>query len=539
MRLMRVLLLTMLVPLLVSAPVQAQNADVLLRGGHVLDGAGNPWVRKDVAITGDRISFVGDARTSRVQARDTINAAGLVITPGLWDVHSHADFTHARGRQALPLLYQGVTTVVLGVDGDGTNNIRELFDGYRRDGIAVNAIRYVGQGAARGRVMGNAERAPTAAELQAMKDYIRRGMDEGAVGLSTGLFYAPGFFAKTEEVIELNRVAAEYGGSYDTHDRDLGVAYKGIGYINSIKEAIRIGEEAGTPVVFSHFNPQGVQWYGRANEGAKLIEEARARGVNVMAGQHTFNATNSSLSAYALPRYEVVGGNEAMKQRFREPTSRAQLTKEIMEMLEPRGGPSKILFSDRRPDLNGRTLAQIADSWKLSVPDAVMRILEQNNASVMNLELYDDNNTRYLARMEWMMTCTDGYTPADTTIISHPRSYASFTRKLLYAVRDSVITLPFAVRGMTSLSSSFYGFPMRGQIAEGQYADIAVFDLARVRETTTYERPHQYSQGTVHVIVNGRFAFRNGRPTGVLAGRPLPRERGHARPVNAQIRRAS
>jgi N-acyl-D-amino-acid deacylase len=465
---------TTLLLLLVST-AQAQQADLLLRGGRVLDGAGNPWVRKDVAITGDRITFVGDARAARIQARETVDVSGLTITPGLWDVHSHADLVAPVGRQALPLLYQGVTTVVVGVDGDGNNNIREIFDGYRRNGIAVNAVRYVGQGAARGQAMGSADRAATPAELEAMKAYIRRGMDEGAVGLSTGLFYAPGFFASTEEVIALNRVAAEYGG--------------------------------------------------RANEGAKLIDEARARGVNVMAGQHTFNATNSSVSAYALPRYAVVGGPEAMKQRFRDPASRAQLTKEIMEMLEPRGGASKLLFSDRRADLNGRTLTQIAESWKLSVPDAVMRILEQGNVNVMNLELYDDANTRYLARMEWMMTCTDGYTPADTMLISHPRSYASFTRKMLYAVRDSIITLPFAVRGMTSLSASFYGFANRGQIAEGYFADIAVFDLGSIRETTTYERPHQYSQGTVHVLVNGRFAFRNGRPTGTLAGRPLPRER--------------
>ncbi len=512
-----------------AAPVRAQRADLLLIGGQVLDGAGNPWVRKDVAVTGSRITFVGDARSSRISARDTLQVAGLVITPGLWDVHSHADLNASRGRLALPLLYQGVTTVVVGVDGDGTNNIREIFDGYRRNGIAVNVVRYVGQGAARGRVMGTSDREPTAAELQAMREYIRRGMDEGAVGLSTGLFYAPGYFAKTEEVIELNRVAAEYGGSYDTHDRDLGVAYKGIGYLASIREAIRIGEEAGTPVVFSHFNAQGVQWYGRASEGAKLIEAARARGVNVVAGQHTFNATNSSLSAYALPRWAVVGGREEMRKRFEDPATRAQLTREIVEMLEPRGGASKLLFSDRRPDLNGRTLAQVAALWKLSVPDAVMRIAGEGNASVMNLDLYDDANTRYLARMEWMMTCTDGYTPADTTTISHPRSYASFTRKLLFAVRDSMISLPFAVRGMTSLPASFYGFPERGQIAEGFIADLAVFDLAKVRERATYERPHQYSEGTVHVVINGKVGFRNGRPTGVLAGVPLPRQRGHAR----------
>jgi N-acyl-D-amino-acid deacylase len=528
---MKRLLLCLSLAIAAAMPLRAQGqADLLLLGGQVLDGAGNPWVRKDIAITGDRITFVGNASVEKIVARDTLDVRGLIVTPGLWDVHSHAELGTEWGKRALPLLYQGVTTVVIGVDGGGTNEIRAEFDKFRRDGIAVNAIRYVGQGAARGAVMGVADREPTPAELSAMKAYIRKGMEEGAVGLSTGLFYSPGFFAKTEEVIELNKVAAEFGGSYDTHDRDLGVAYKGIGYLNSIKEAIRIGEEAGTPVVFSHFNAQGVQWYGRAGEGAKLVEEARARGVNVMAGQHTYNATNSNLAAYALPRSAVVGGQAEMVKRFNDPQIRAQLEKEIPESLAPRGGAQKLLFSDqKRMDLNGRTLAQIADAWKLSIPATVMKILSDGNANVMNLELYDDNNTRLLAQKDWMMTCTDGYTPRDTTIIGHPRSYGSFTRKMLMARDDGIISLPFAVRGMSSLSASFYGFSKRGLIAEGYYADIAVFDLPKVRANATYERPHQFSDGTVHVIVNGKVAFRNGRPTGVLSGRPLPRERGHGR----------
>ncbi len=514
--------------LVVALPLQAQTrADLLLLGGQVLDGAGNPWVRKDIAVTGDRITFVGNARVEKIVARDTLDVRGLLVTPGLWDVHSHAELGTEWGKYALPLLYQGVTTVVIGVDGGGSNEIRAEFAQLRRAGIAVNAVRYVGQGAARGAAMGVADREPTAAELTAMKSYIRKGMEEGAVGLSTGLFYSPGFFAKTEEVIELNKVAAEYGGSYDTHDRDLGVAYKGIGYLNSIKEAIRIGEEAGTPVIFSHFNAQGVQWYGRAGEGAQLVEEARARGVNVMAGQHTYNATNSNLAAYALPRWAVVGGQAEMVKRFNDPQIRAQLEREIPESLAPRGGGAKLLFSDRRTDINGRTLAQVAEMWKLSVPATVMKILTEGTVNVMNLELYDDNNTRLLAQKEWMMTCTDGYTPRDTTIIGHPRSYGSFTKKMLMARDEKVISMPFAVRGMTSLSAEFFGFTKRGLLEEGYFADIAVFDVPKIKVNATYERPHQFSEGTVHVIVNGVVEFRNGKPTRALGGRPLPRERGH------------
>jgi N-acyl-D-amino-acid deacylase len=516
-----------------AARAHAQvRVDLLIAGGRVLDGAGNPWQWLDVGVSGDRIVFVGNARASAITARDTLRAHGLLVTPGFWDVHSHADLAAEHGRRALPPLYQGITTVVVGVDGDGTADVAGVFARYRANGIAVNALRFVGHGSARSAAMGVADRAPTPQELQHMRDYVRRGMEQGAVGFSTGLFYSPGYFANTDEVVELARVAAEYGGVYDTHDRDLGAAYQGIGYHASVREGIEIGERAGLPVIFSHFNPQGTHLYGRANEGARLIDEARARGVNVMAGQHVYTATHSSLSAYALPRWAVVGGSAEMRKRFEDPATRRRLEREIGAMLVVRGGAGKLVFTERKPELNGRSLEQVAHAWNLSVPDAVMRILSAGNASVMNMDLYDIENTRYLARQEWMMTCTDGYTPLDLSSISHPRSYGAFTRKLRRFVLDeNIITLPFAIRGMTSLAASFYGFQQRGQIREGFYADIAVFDLDGLRDRATYEQPHQYAEGTVHVVVNGQVAFRDGSPTGVLAGRPLPRERGHAAPI--------
>jgi N-acyl-D-amino-acid deacylase len=511
---------------LLAAPLWAQDRpyDVLLLGGRVLDGAGNPWVKQDVAIEGSRIAFVGNARDARVSARDTVDVTGLLITPGFVDMHSHAEFETPHGREALSFLYQGITTAVIGVDGGGTNNLRQLFDGFVRQGIGLNALSYVGQGAARGAAMGVTDRPPTPREMETMKAYVRKGMEEGALGLSTGLFYSPGFFASTDEVVELNRVAAEYGGIYDTHDRDLGAAYQGIGYLASTKEAIEIGERAGTPVIFSHFNPQGRHNYGRAAEGARLIEEARARGVNVMAAQHTYNATQSSLSAYAIPRWAAVGGQAEMVRRFDDPAVARRLDAETMAMLEIRGGAEKILFVDQRQDLNGRTLAQVAAGWGLTVPQAVRRILRDGNASVMNLELYDDNNTRYLATKDWMMTCTDGRTPYPGREVVHPRPYGAFTKKLRWLVlEDSVISLPFAVRGMTSLATTFLGIPDRGLVRPGFYADLAVFDVGRIRDKATYDNPHQYAEGTVHVLVNGTFAIRDGRHTGALAGKPILR----------------
>lgn len=517
------LLIALAVPIGSCVP-SGQNADVLIVGGRLLDGAGNPWVLRDVGITGDRITFVGVALDARISARDTIDAAGLLVTPGFWDAHSHAELEEPWGKDARPFLHQGITTVVLGVDGGGTNEITERFTQYRADGIGVNVLRYVGHGAARGAVMGNADRPPTADEMAALKAYVRHGMDQGALGLSSGLFYTPGYYATTEEVIELNRVAAQYGGIYDTHDRDLGAAYQGIGYDASVREAIEIGERAGTAVIFSHFNPQGRHNYGRASVGAALIESARARGVDVMAAQHVYTATQSSLSAYAIPRWASVDGREAMLERFRDPAVVRVLDTATLSMLALRGGAEKILFADQRAELNGKTLAEVAAGWSMSVPTAVRRILEGGNASVMNLDLYDMENTRYLATKEWMMTCTDGRTPPPGVGVVHPRPYGAFTRKLrLFVYEDSLVSLPFAIRGMTSLAAHFLRIPDRGLIKEGFFADIVVFDEARLRDRATYENPHQYAEGAVHVLVNGQFAIRNGEVTGVLAGQPIAR----------------
>lgn len=520
-----VLLFTIVPQGLFGQDPSSDAVDLLLTGGRVLDGAGNPWSIRDIGVTGDRITFVGDATDRRIVARDTLDVSGLLVTPGFWDMHSHAELDTPHGKGALPFLYQGITAVVLGVDGAGENDIDGIFAAYRREGIAVNALHYVGHNAARRAVMGMDARAPTRGELEAMKAYVGRGMEAGALGLSSGLFYAPGSYATTDEVVELNKVAAAYGGIYDTHDRDLGAAYQGIGYDASVQEAIEIAERAGTPLIFSHFNPQGRRNYGRAHVGAKLIDEARARGVDVMAAQHVYTATQSSLRAYAVPRWASAGGREAMLARFREPQTVARLDRETMEMLDLRGGPEKILFADQRPALNGKTLAEVARDWRLPIPETVRRIMTDANASVMNLDLYDIDNTRLLARRDWMMTCTDGRTPpADGRGIVHPRPYGAFTRKLrLFVYEDSVISLPFAIRGMTSLGAGFLGIPGRGLIKQGFYADIAIFDEARIRDRATFEDPHQYAEGTVHVLVNGVFAFRDGKPTAVRAGRPIKR----------------
>ena len=504
--------------------LRAQPAlDLLLVGGLVYDGSGQAPSRQDVGVVGERISFVGDAAAAGLDAAVVVDVGGLMVTPGFIDMHSHAELMADYGRDALPFLHQGITTVAIGVDGAGTPDVAELLAGLEGR-IGVNAFAYAGHGEIRRRVIGEDDRAPTPAELDEMRALVRRAMAEGAFGLSTGLFYVPGYYATTEEVIELARVAAAFDGIYDTHDRDLGASYRGVGYLPSIREAIRIGEEAGTRVIFSHFNAQGASNYGRAPEGAQLIEQARARGVEVAAAQHVYTATQSSLVAYAIPRWASNGGREEMLERFRDPETVRRLDVETLEMLAIRGGAPKLLFADPRPELNGRTLAAVAAEWELPVPATVRRILAGGNAAVMNLDLYDIENTRYLARQPWMMTCTDGRPPSPAQNVTHPRVFGAFTRKLRQFVLDEgIVTMPFAIRSMTGLAADFLRLDDRGYLRAGAVADIAVFDGDRIRDRATYDNPRQYAEGTVHVLVNGRFAIRDGEATGALAGRPIRR----------------
>ncbi len=500
-------------------------ADLLIAGGSVLDGTGGEAVDADVAVVGDRIMFVGDAAEAGMTAADTVDVTGLVVTPGFIDMHSHAELNADHGRDARAFLFQGITTVALGMDGGGSAEVGAQLAAWEEDGIGVNAFLFVGHNSVRAWVMGMADRVPTAEELDEMRGLVRQGMEEGAYGLSSGLFYLPGNYAETEEVIELNRIAAEYPGAiYDTHDRDLGAAYPSFGYLKSTAEGIRIGEEAGTKVIFSHFNAQGAHNYGRAHEGAALIEAARARGVEVAGAHHSYTATQSNLRSYTLPGWAAAGGDTAMVRRFDHSDTLQIIDAQTREMLAIRGGAERILFADQRPDLNGKTLQEVADEWGLDAPATARRILRDGNAAVMNLGLYDGENLRYLAQRDWMMTCTDGRDPGPSRPITHPRAFGSFTRKIRDLVLDEqLITLPYTVRSMTGLAADFLEWDDRGYLREGYAADITVLDLEAVDDMATYENPHQYSRGTVHVLVNGTFAVRDGEATMALAGRSLLR----------------
>ena len=515
-------IVTALLVFTVSCGGTADEYDIVFVGGTVYDGSGGDPSFADVGLRNGRIEAVGDL--TGATADETIDVSGLVLAPGFIDAHSHAVLDEDYGRDGREFLAQGITTVALGLDGFGPWQVAERLESWDQGGIGVNALTFVGHNAVRLEVLGIEARAPSDDELEEMKARVRSGMEEGAFGLSTGLFYTPGFYSETDEVIALANVAAEWDRAiYDTHDRDLGATYLGVGYDASVLEGIRIGEESGLRVIFSHFNPQGATNYGRADVGARMIDEARARGVEVWAAQHPYTATQSSLSAYALPRWASAGGTGEALRRFAHPDTAAMLNVQIMESLAMRGGPEKIMIVDDDQDLNGRTLQALAEEWGMSVPTTVHRIVEENgNASVMNLELYDLENTRYLAQMPWMMTCTDGRSPANMETVTHPRIYGAFPRKMrLFALDGDDIDVAFAIRSFSGLAADFFGLDDRGYVEPGRKADLVVLNLDEYRDLAEMGDPHHFSEGAVHVMVNGEFAIRDKTFTSAMAGEAL------------------
>lgn len=499
------------------------EVDYLITNSQIYDGTGNKPYTADVAILGNKIHFIGDRQG--ITAKHIIDGTGLWLAPGFIDAHSHAMLETEFGKDAKPYLFQGITTVVLGLDGGGTHEVKKQFDLWRTQGIGVNGLYFVGHGHLRRQVMGRENRAPTQDEMRKMKQMVEQAMNEGAYGLSTGLFYVPGTYATTEEVIEIAKVAGQYDNAiYDTHDRDLGAVFNGVGYEASVKEGIRITEESGLKGIFSHYNLQGSHNYGRAAVGAKLINEARDRGIDIWAAHHPYTATQSNLRSYTIPNWVSAGGNTAMLKRFARPELQTKIVEESRAMLKIRGGAEKILLVDPKPGLNGKTLKQLADELGLEPALAAQEILKTGNAAVMNLDLYDHANTHRLAQEAWMMTCTDGRTPKPGQTITHPRTFGAFPKKMRHFVfEEPLLTPEFVIRSFSGLAADFFSLNGRGYIKQGYIADLVLLDPSTYRDLATIQKPQQLSTGVKYLFVNGVATIANGKYQPKLAGQPIPR----------------
>ncbi len=498
--------------------LREQQLDLLILHGKLVDGSGKKPRTADVGIRGDRIVFVGDAHKGNTTAARTIDATGLVVAPGFIDPHTHTlgDLSDQNRKSNEAYLMQGVTTVVTGNDGGSVLNIGETLRKWDEQGIGTNAILLTGHGTIRGRVLGPTDAQPTAAQLEEMKQLVARAMDEGAFGLSTGLYYAPGSYAKTEEVIELAKVAAAKGGIYDTHMRDES-SYS-IGLLGSIKETIRIGREAKIPVHISHIKALGPEVWGQSKQAIELIKKARAEGIEASACQYPYTASGTSLQASLIPRWAEVGGRAELLKRIDDPQIRPRLLAEMEENLKRRGGADSLLVTDARDgQLVGKKLSEIANARNKSPAETALELIKSGNIGVASFNMNEKDIERFM-KQSFMMTCSDGST-------GHPRKYGTFPRKLReYVYNRKLIGLTFAVRNSSALTAETFRIPERGLIREGYFADVIVFDEKTVADRATYEQPELFSVGMKFVIVNGKIAVDNGAYTGALAGRALRKQ---------------
>ena len=500
-----------------SAPAAAQRVDLLVRNGLLVDGSGSAPRRADVAIAGDRITFVGDAASAGITAARSIDATGLVVAPGFIDPHTHTqgDLSSAQRKANLAYLMQGVTTVVTNNDGGGPVDVGRVLDGWKANGIGTNAALYVGQGSVRGAVMGMSSAAPTAAQLDSMRRMVARAMDDGAIGMSTGLYYAPGSYATTDEVIDLAKVAAAKGGRYDTHLRDES-SYT-IGLIGAVNEAIRIGREAHLPIHISHIKALGADVWGQSDTVIALIRRANANGIVVTASQYPYDASGTSVGASLLPRWAEAGGRDSLRTRVEDPATRARLVRDMTDNLRRRGGASTLLITATRDtSIRGKRLDAVARARGVSPIEAAIQIVLAGDASVASFNMNERDIENFM-RQPFVVTCSDGSE-------GHPRKYGTFPKLFHeYVFQKHILSLPRAVERSSAQTARILGLDHRGLLAAGYYADLVAFDSTAYVDRSTYEQPTLLATGMRYVVVNGTLAVDGGRYTGALAGRPLRR----------------
>jgi N-acyl-D-aspartate/D-glutamate deacylase len=511
--------LPILIALLFSlgSPARAQEVtvDLLIRGGRLVDGTGAPERLADVGVRGDRIVFVGDATRSAVRATRVIDASGLIVSPGFIDPHAHSteDLSRENARSNENYLMQGVTTVLTGNDGGGPTDVGPTLDRWTRQGLGTNAGLYAGHGSIRRSVLGSSAAAPTQEQLERMKGMVATAMRSGALGLSTGLYYAPGSYATTEEVIELARVAASLGGVYDTHMRDES-SYT-IGLIGSVHETLRIAREAGIAVHISHIKALGTDVWGQSDTVIAIIRTARASGLRVTADQYPYTASGTGLGAALLPRWAEAGGRDSLRARLSSPAMRTRIETEMRDNLRRRGGAASLLITSRGDtSIAGKNLEQIAAARRTDAISAAIEILLRGGPSVASFNMNEADIERFMAQ-DFVMTGSDGSG-------GHPRKYGTYPLKFRkYVMEKKLITLPFFVSQSAALPARTFGLAERGVIATGNFADIAVFSETEFTDRSTFEEPQLLATGAKYVLVNGALAVDGGSYTGALGGQAL------------------
>jgi N-acyl-D-aspartate/D-glutamate deacylase len=471
-----------------------------------------------VALRKDRIVAVG---TFTVAGRPRIlDARGLVVAPGFIDLHTHSDYPlqAARTRQNRAYLTQGVTTVVTGNCGFGPADVAGYFRALEKGKVGTNVIHLIPHNTVRRQVMKNANRAPTAAELKRMEALVEQAMTDGAWGISTGLIYNPGTYARTDELIALAKVAGRHGGFYASHIRTEGVAV-----LSAIDEALKIGKAAELPVHISHVKASGKPAWGKSPDIVALVERARKAGQLVTADQYPYTASSTSLGATVIPPRYREGEKADFEARLRDPDTGPAVRAAIAKQLADRGADRlRIARYPPKPAWRGKDLATIARAGKYDLVDLVLQIERNGGAQIVNFGMSEED-VRVLMKRPWVATASDGASlvPAADTA-PHPRSYGTFPRKIgRYALGDNIVSVQQAIRSASGLPADILRLPGRGYLKEGHFADVVVFDPKTFRDKATYDRPHQYSTGVRWLFVNGVAAIEDGKPTSALPGRVL------------------
>jgi len=526
MRLLRLGLLGLLLAVAAPAAQAPPRYDLAIVGGMVVDGSGAPRTRGDVAIKSGRIAAVG--KIAKADAREVIDATGLIVAPGFIDVHTHADdlADHPRAENFVRM---GVTTIVAGNCGTSALDIGDALNGIRQVGASINFATLIGHNTVRRASMGTDNRIPTISELNKMKSLVWRGMTDGAVGFSTGLQYVPGTYARIPEIIELARVAGNAGGVYASHMRNEGTELE-----DAIRETIRVGEAGGCRIQISHLKVDSPIRWGASAKALEIIDAARARGVAVEADQYAYTAASSTLGI-RFPSWVLEGGQEKMTPRLNDPATWSKIKAEMGKLLAERGlqDLSFAVVASYPPDpsFNGLSMKQIAARMKGGeTADAQLEAAREmmlNGGASMVYHFMSDDDVMRIMKHPFVGIASDSSALTFGDGAPHPRGYGNNARVLGEYVRQRhVITLEEAVRKMTSLPAQQFRFAERGLIKPGYHADVVVFDLTKVGDAATFEKPHAYATGIPYVLVNGVPVVKSGDHTGALAGQVLVGEGG-------------
>ncbi len=490
----------------------AADFDILIRNARVVDGSGNPWFRADIGISAGKIAKIG-VLTGKTGTKE-IDATSRLVTPGFIDVHTHSESGIVRFPQAENFLRDGVTTVVTGNCGGSELDVKDFFSKLDQLKIGINMATLAGHNSIRREVMGSDNRKATPQEIDRMKAMVSKAMEAGAVGFSTGLEYVPGTYSPTEELVELAKVAARYNGIYASHMRD-----EGDKVLEAIREAAEIGRLAGTRVQISHLKQDTKAYWGNTQKMLDLIEEYRARGVEVTVDQYPYIAYSTTL-ATTLPTWALAGGQEKLVERLKDPVTRKKVFDEVLDFNKKRGYTdfeyTTVASCRFEPGYEGKNLRQIStlrgrNSSHESDVETVLELMERGGVSVVTKAMSEDDVTNIM-RYRNTAVASDGGVVQFGVARPHPRNYGTNARVFNEYVRlRKVLSIEDAVRKMTSLPAQIFNFKNRGLVREGFAADLVIFDPELLRDNANFEKPHQYSTGFDWVLVNGKVAVESGK----------------------------